>query len=633
MRYSSVFIPCRHRVVIDEAHQALATIPKSTYEVPPRAVARTLWKNFHCDYRWYVSGTPFPLGRASLVGMMNFIGVEVEGAYKDYLLQEDLYFENDKYFPLEYLLFQSAKKQIYWRSTKESVEGQIEIPPVEEKIYFVEMTPTERLLYDYRSYLSNQDKSILRQLCAISTAKSKITLEAAYLNNLTECLADINLARHCTEKNMEAKQDKQIPPFLYRRWDEALEQGFGVLKFYPKLLKNCAKTCETCGSSSFFAEKVQSCNHLQCPECMYKHLETSKFCPSCAALTSLLKLSPQLYTEPTEDNLICEKAPLLVSLYGSKFVALGGYLQSILDPSKTVKVIIFSQYEQTLINLTHILCKLDAATFENQIVYCKGNINQRRKVIDQFNSTSNDSPKILLLSLSHSASGTHLPIATHIILVDPVVGSEENAKATDSQAIARAHRIGQNKTVTAVRFIVKDSVEQDDYEGAYGSITQAELSTFMIEERKITPPEPQTRSKSPKPKKNDSDEEEYEEEKPKKRSISPAKSPKRPVSPKKTLKRKKISDSEESEEEKPVRKTQKRKTNTKKSPPRKKHKKQESEENESEEEESSRKQPIKSKSKKPVTKKKEAAQPESRRSSRIASSRWQPDYTLMDGKS
>ena len=57
-------------------------------------------------------------------------------------------------------------------------------------------------------------------------------------------------------------------------------------------------------------------------------------------------------------------------------------------------------------------------------------------------------------------------------------------KTLDSQAIARAHRIGQDQTVTAVRFIVKGSIEQDDYEGAYGVIRSAEINQFSFSAKK-----------------------------------------------------------------------------------------------------------------------------------------------------
>ena len=72
-----------------------------------------------------------------------------------------------------------------------------------------------------------------------------------------------------------------------------------------------------------------------------------------------------------------------------------------------------------------------------------------------------------LLSLSNSASGTHLAIADKVLLLDPITGSKEEAKAQDAQAIGRSHRMGQSKQVTVVRFIVQDSIEQEDYERIY----------------------------------------------------------------------------------------------------------------------------------------------------------------------
>ena len=60
-------------------------------------------------------------------------------------------------------------------------------------------------------------------------------------------------------------------------------------------------------------------------------------------------------------------------------------------------------------------------------------------------------------------------MASHIILADSVAGSKEEVKAADGQAIARAHRIGQDKKVKVVRFIVADSLEHQDYLKVYGS--------------------------------------------------------------------------------------------------------------------------------------------------------------------
>lgn len=51
--------------------------------------------------------------------------------------------------------------------------------------------------------------------------------------------------------------------------------------------------------------------------------------------------------------------------------------------------------------------------------------------------------------------GLNLTQADYVFIVDPWWNP-----AAEAQAIARAHRIGQNKQVIAYRFITKDSIEE-----------------------------------------------------------------------------------------------------------------------------------------------------------------------------
>jgi SNF2 family DNA or RNA helicase len=75
-----------------------------------------------------------------------------------------------------------------------------------------------------------------------------------------------------------------------------------------------------------------------------------------------------------------------------------------------------------------------------------------------------DSARVLMLSLESAASGTNLTEASHVILVDPVAGTKSHADATEAQAIARAHRIGQTKQVKVIRLIIRDTIEQQLHE-------------------------------------------------------------------------------------------------------------------------------------------------------------------------
>lgn len=71
--------------------------------------------------------------------------------------------------------------------------------------------------------------------------------------------------------------------------------------------------------------------------------------------------------------------------------------------------------------------------------------------------------KVMLLTLDRTASGTNLVEASHVVLLDPLESSYEEVQAAEKQAIGRACRQGQKKKVKVVRFIVKDSVEEDLY--------------------------------------------------------------------------------------------------------------------------------------------------------------------------
>jgi SNF2 family DNA or RNA helicase len=70
---------------------------------------------------------------------------------------------------------------------------------------------------------------------------------------------------------------------------------------------------------------------------------------------------------------------------------------------------------------------------------------------------------VILLSLEKSASGLNLIEANHVVLLDPMDGTVEEARATEVQALGRAHRQGQYLKVTLVRFIIQDSVEEELY--------------------------------------------------------------------------------------------------------------------------------------------------------------------------
>ena len=63
--------------------------------------------------------------------------------------------------------------------------------------------------------------------------------------------------------------------------------------------------------------------------------------------------------------------------------------------------------------------------------------------------------KVVLMSIKAGGEGLNLQEASHVFVLEPWWNPQ-----VEHQAIQRAHRIGQRRAVTAVRYIVKDSIEE-----------------------------------------------------------------------------------------------------------------------------------------------------------------------------
>lgn len=141
----------------------------------------------------------------------------------------------------------------------------------------------------------------------------------------------------------------------------------------------------------------------------------------------------------------------LINLVGTKLANLIFFLKK-----NDKHCIIFSQWDDLLIKVGDVL-----NDYGIQNVFCKGNIWQRSKAISDFNT--NEKIKVIMLSSKSSASGINLTKAEMVILLDPVAGSYADRRNTEWQAIGRAVRMGQTKQVQIVRFIIKDTIEDEIY--------------------------------------------------------------------------------------------------------------------------------------------------------------------------
>jgi len=129
-----------------------------------------------------------------------------------------------------------------------------------------------------------------------------------------------------------------------------------------------------------------------------------------------------------------------------KWSVLGERLQEIQESGG--KALIFSQFVQFL----RLGSKyLDALNID--YCYLDGGTQDRAAQVNLFQSDPKKS--VFLISLKAGGYGLNLTAADHVLLLDPWWNP-----AVESQAIDRAHRIGQQRVVTASRLIMKGTVEE-----------------------------------------------------------------------------------------------------------------------------------------------------------------------------
>jgi non-specific serine/threonine protein kinase len=68
---------------------------------------------------------------------------------------------------------------------------------------------------------------------------------------------------------------------------------------------------------------------------------------------------------------------------------------------------------------------------------------------------NNPSVQAFFISIKAGGTGLNLTAADYVFILDPWWNP-----STEQQAIARAHRIGQEKSVMALKFITRESIEE-----------------------------------------------------------------------------------------------------------------------------------------------------------------------------
>jgi SNF2 family DNA or RNA helicase len=129
-----------------------------------------------------------------------------------------------------------------------------------------------------------------------------------------------------------------------------------------------------------------------------------------------------------------------------KLVALKEILIECLELGR--KIIIYSQF----LKMQEHIVEMVKTLHPQGALWLHGSTQNRDEVVSSFQKE--DGPRVIVVSLKAGGTGITLTQADTVIFADPWWNP-----AVEDQAIDRAHRIGQKKTVHVIRLIAEDSIE------------------------------------------------------------------------------------------------------------------------------------------------------------------------------
>eukprot|EP01064_Diplonema_japonicum_P014608 TRINITY_DN2228_c2_g1_i2.p1 TRINITY_DN2228_c2_g1~~TRINITY_DN2228_c2_g1_i2.p1 ORF type:complete len:1350 (+),score=403.07 TRINITY_DN2228_c2_g1_i2:35-4084(+) len=155
--------------------------------------------------------------------------------------------------------------------------------------------------------------------------------------------------------------------------------------------------------------------------------------------------------ENNEKESMMEKVDEAEFTSSTKLEDLVKYMKAV---PKDDKCIIFSQYNGMLDLVKWRLQREGIVTAQ-----LTGSMAAEKRSVLLKEFRENSKVRALLLSLRAGGEGLNLQIANHVFTLDPWWNP-----AVELQAIQRAHRIGQTKPVTAVRFVTQNTIEEKMYQ-------------------------------------------------------------------------------------------------------------------------------------------------------------------------
>lgn len=237
------------------------------------------------------------------------------------------------------------------------------------------------------------------------------------------------------DKNNKALEELtlHIKPFILRRYKK------DVVKELPPKIEHKLSIDMTAEQKKLYAAYAESAKKEIITEVQNSGFTKSKF-----KILSLLTRLRQICCDPS----------VFIENYkgdSGKLIALDELLENNINEGH--KILLFSQFTSVLNN---IKIRLNKNSIDYMYLDGQTPIKDRMGLVNEFN---NSKCPIFLISLKAGGTGLNLTGADTVIHFDPWWNP-----AVEDQAVDRAHRIGQNKSVEVIKLLSRGTIEEKIYE-------------------------------------------------------------------------------------------------------------------------------------------------------------------------
>lgn len=462
------------RIILDEAHyikNRQSKTAKACYELEAK-------------HRWVLTGTPIVNRLEDLFSLVRFLKVEPWSNFSFWKTFITVPFESGDFIRALDVV-QTVLEPLVLRRTKDmkTPDGEA-LVPLPTRIIDVEqiiLSQDERDVYDH---IFTRAKSVFSANAEAGTLLKQYTTIFAQILRLRQSCCHPVLTRH---KNVVAdEEDAALASDLANGLADDMDLGSlierfttegdqDVNKFGAHVLKQIQdeanSECPICSEEPMIDQAVTGCWHSACKECLLNYINHQRDkgelprCFNCREpinARDVFEVVRHDHVEPDNHAFKLEDSATLstqtsrislrrIGLTGSaKTQALLTHLKRIRRDDKSAKSVVFSQF-------TSFLDLIEPALNRDHIPFLRfdGTLSQKARahILQEF--TSSPKPYVLLLSLRAGGVGLNLTCAQNVFMMDPWWSF-----AVEAQAIDRVHRMGQEKEVKVVRFVVERSIEE-----------------------------------------------------------------------------------------------------------------------------------------------------------------------------